>query len=195
MAFYNSNFLTFLPPVQAENSELCEGARHRQVKKMWKFQKSFGCLFLLCGVCLTECRVLKFVVAVSRLSLFHVYMIDNNAVWTQHYNFILSCYNSVTTCKVFVQHYWQDLFVECFNIIRLHKSDITAHCCWLHCIFLLSEHYYIYTFMSQGITLSLNSNSVKHISPRHCSFVHKPLCISFFYTMVQWYNKKENLRI
>ncbi|KAF1373964.1 hypothetical protein PFLUV_G00244370 [Perca fluviatilis] len=33
---------------------------------MWKFQKSLGCLFLLCCICLTKCRVLKFVVAVFR---------------------------------------------------------------------------------------------------------------------------------
>uniref|UniRef100_A0AAX7SH49 Acid phosphatase 2, lysosomal n=1 Tax=Astatotilapia calliptera TaxID=8154 RepID=A0AAX7SH49_ASTCA len=32
---------------------------------MQKLQKSLGCLFLLCCICLTECRVLKFVVAVS----------------------------------------------------------------------------------------------------------------------------------
>ncbi|XP_076743537.1 testicular acid phosphatase homolog isoform X2 [Maylandia zebra] len=33
---------------------------------MQKLQKSLGCLFLLCCICLTECRVLKFVVAVFR---------------------------------------------------------------------------------------------------------------------------------
>ncbi|XP_030611588.1 testicular acid phosphatase homolog [Archocentrus centrarchus] len=33
---------------------------------MQKSQKSLGCLFLLCCICLTECRVLKFVVVVFR---------------------------------------------------------------------------------------------------------------------------------
>ncbi|XP_062234322.1 testicular acid phosphatase homolog isoform X1 [Platichthys flesus] len=33
---------------------------------MWKSQKSSGCLFFLCCICLAECRVLKFVVAVLR---------------------------------------------------------------------------------------------------------------------------------
>ncbi|KAM9837734.1 testicular acid phosphatase homolog [Aulostomus maculatus] len=33
---------------------------------MWKFQKSLLCLFLLCCICLTECRLLRFVVAVFR---------------------------------------------------------------------------------------------------------------------------------
>uniref|UniRef100_A0A8D3AV56 acid phosphatase n=1 Tax=Scophthalmus maximus TaxID=52904 RepID=A0A8D3AV56_SCOMX len=33
---------------------------------MWKFQQSLGCLLLLCCISITECRVLKFVVAVMR---------------------------------------------------------------------------------------------------------------------------------
>ncbi|KAG7507184.1 testicular acid phosphatase-like [Solea senegalensis] len=37
----------------------------QQLKKMWKFQESLLFLFLLCCVC-SECRVLKFVVAVFR---------------------------------------------------------------------------------------------------------------------------------
>lgn len=65
-SFQNSNFKTFFfPPRQPR--ELWEAGQDRKVKKMQKFLKSFGCLLLLCCVCLTECRVLKFVVAVSLL--------------------------------------------------------------------------------------------------------------------------------
>lgn len=49
---------------------------------MWKFQKSLGCLVVLCCICLTECRVLKFVVAVSPHSCLFFFFLCTNKIYS-----------------------------------------------------------------------------------------------------------------
>lgn len=57
--------MNFLDTFPLSVKEFCKAGDARLPVKMQKLQKSLGCLFLLCCICLTECRVLKFVVAVS----------------------------------------------------------------------------------------------------------------------------------
>lgn len=63
-----------------------EGGRDRQDFKMRKFLRSLACLVLLCCVCLTESRVLKFVVAVSLSPI-----IRDNYIWKWHRDFTWNC--------------------------------------------------------------------------------------------------------
>lgn len=104
MLVYNLNVCIFF---------LLPEVRDWEVKKMSIFQKSLGCLFLFCLICSTECRVLKFVVAVSRLcSLFLcvcVFYIDN--IWTLVLEFNIKLFYNLLT--------------ESGSRFRSHDSDMT----------------------------------------------------------------------